>query len=95
MTLSDELTGLFKPSKKEGEREPKYIMIRFGVSNDGCAFSIANPDISITKLVLDSLEKIPNINIREGLSYRPIGIFYEITEQNNDIKSKVENKFTK
>ena len=95
MTLSDELTGLFKPSKKEDEREPKYIMIRFGVSNDGCAFSIANPDMPTTKLVLDSLEKIPNINIRSGLSYKPIGIFYEVTEQENDTKSKVDNKSTK
>ncbi len=93
MTLSDELTGLFKPLKKEDEQKSKYIMIRFGVPDDGCAFLIVNPDISTTKLVLDSLEKIPNIDIREGLSYRPIGIFYEITEQ-EQIKNKIENKLT-
>ena len=89
MSISDELNNLFK-SKKDEQENPKYIMIRFGVSATDCAFELVNPDMPTTKIVLDSLEKIPSLHISKNLSYKPIGIFYETSEQEHT-ENKVEN----
>lgn len=93
MTISDELNALFKSSKKDDEQKSsKYIMIRFGVTVTDCVFAIVNPDISTTKVVLDSLEKVPNLNLGEDV-YKPIGILYEVIEkQKNKIGNNIENK---
>jgi len=93
MTISDELNNLFK-SKKDEQENPKYIMIRFGVSATNCTFELVNPDMPTTKIVLDSLEKISSLHISKNLSYKPIGIFYEITDQ-EQTEGKVESKSTK
>lgn len=97
MTISDELNTFFSSSKKDDEQKPsKYIMIRFGVPVDDCAFKLINPDISTTKEVLDSLEKIPILITTEELSYKAVGILYEVVEkQKNKISDNVESKSTK
>lgn len=90
----EEINDMIKfPSKKDKEETPRYVMIRFGTP-DSCAFKYANPDIPTAKMVLDSLEKIPILEIVDNLSYKAIGIFYEAVEkQKTKTESKAEKSF--